>query len=314
MAAAMDRPLVLTNLVREKRLPSTKLVAGWLHTLGWIQPDPAASKQWVLSPAGRERGARMIETDYGPKPAWPETIVDDPAFVATAWAWSSQNLIDAKDMARRTGSGVESWEINSLLAGLGWIEPMTGGGWIPTEEGHHRGGIRAVNPEHPGSPHVRWPEGILEWPEVRDGLAAQRGQLELPSINLQADKAAAAGRQVPSSAWPEGLRYRTDDGHFVRSKAEALIDNWLYAHGVAHAYEPPLPGGHFVGDFYLPAAKLYLEFWGLVGDPAYDRRRAEKTVVYAQHQLTLIDLTEEHMGELDAHLKRMLGAHRLPVY
>jgi hypothetical protein len=314
MAAIMARSLVLTHLVREKRLPSTKVVAEWLRALGWIQPDSPGGASWVLTAAGRERGARMVDTEHGSKPAWPEIITADPAFITAAWQWSSRHLIDAKDMARQTGSGVESWEINSLLAGLGWIEPVTGGGWYPTEEGHRRGGVCAVNPDHPESPHVRWPADVLEVPEVRDGAAALRGQLELASINLQADQAAAAGREIPRGAWPDGLRYRTDDGHFVRSKAEALIDNWLYAHGIAHAYEPPLPGGHFVGDFYLPAAKLYLEFWGLAGDPEYDRRRAEKHIVYAQHKLTLIDLTEEHMSELDSHLKRLLGAHSLPVY
>lgn len=29
---------------------------------------------------------------------------------------------------------------------------------------------------------------------------------------------------------------RTDDGHKVRSKAEQVIDNWLYSKGIVHAY------------------------------------------------------------------------------
>ena len=32
--------------------------------------------------------------------------------------------------------------------------------------------------------------------------------------------------------------YRCDDGHYVRSKNEQLVDNWLYYHRICHGYEP----------------------------------------------------------------------------
>ena len=31
--------------------------------------------------------------------------------------------------------------------------------------------------------------------------------------------------------------YRCEDGHYVRSKNEAIVDNWLYSHSICHAYE-----------------------------------------------------------------------------
>lgn len=31
--------------------------------------------------------------------------------------------------------------------------------------------------------------------------------------------------------------YRCDDGHYVRSKNEQLVDNWLYNHQICHAHE-----------------------------------------------------------------------------
>lgn len=36
-------------------------------------------------------------------------------------------------------------------------------------------------------------------------------------------------------------KHRATDGHFVRSKAEMLIDNWLYMAEIVHAYERKLP-------------------------------------------------------------------------
>ena len=35
--------------------------------------------------------------------------------------------------------------------------------------------------------------------------------------------------------WPAA--YRCEDGHYVRSKNEQLVDNWLYHHNICHAYE-----------------------------------------------------------------------------
>lgn len=36
------------------------------------------------------------------------------------------------------------------------------------------------------------------------------------------------------------LKFRCDDGHYVRSEREQKIDNWLYHNSYLHAYEPLL--------------------------------------------------------------------------
>jgi hypothetical protein len=47
----------------------------------------------------------------------------------------------------------------------------------------------------------------------------------------------------------------------VRSRAEVLIDNWLYMQGIVHAYERRLPiEEECYCDFYLPKG-VYIEFW-----------------------------------------------------
>ena len=52
-----------------------------------------------------------------------------------------------------------------------------------------------------------------------------------------------------------------------------LIDNWLYMQQIAHAYERKLPVEEDVYcDFYLPAGKAYIEYWGMEKDPAYAAR------------------------------------------
>jgi hypothetical protein len=48
-------------------------------------------------------------------------------------------------------------------------------------------------------------------------------------------------------------KHRTQDGHYVRSKAEMIIDNLLYQYGLVHAYERKLPIEEDVySDFYIP--------------------------------------------------------------
>ncbi|MBK8822152.1 MAG: hypothetical protein IPN58_05960 [Anaerolineales bacterium] len=55
--------------------------------------------------------------------------------------------------------------------------------------------------------------------------------------------------------------HRATDGHWVRSKAEMLIDNWLYMSGVVHGYERQLPvEEELYCDFYIPEGKVYIEY------------------------------------------------------
>ena len=54
------------------------------------------------------------------------------------------------------------------------------------------------------------------------------------------------------------------DGYYVRSRAEVMIDNWLYTNGIAHAHErkPPTESDVY-SDFYIKEGNVYIEFWGM---------------------------------------------------
>ena len=96
----------------------------------------------------------------------------------------------------------------------------------------------------------------------------------------------------------------------VRSKAEMAIDNFLYVNRVVHAFERKLPIEEDVYcDFYLPEKKIYIEYWGLENDPKYEARKKVKQGIYEQNGFTLIELTDEHIRNLDDHLPRMLLKH-----
>lgn len=95
--------------------------------------------------------------------------------------------------------------------------------------------------------------------------------------------------------------WRCDDGHYVRSKNEMLVDNWLYYHGICHAYERPVnadSGITYYSDFYIPMKKLYIEVWGYKNE-TYVARMKRKQKVYAEKGYELLDMDEKMLQYLD---------------
>jgi len=98
------------------------------------------------------------------------------------------------------------------------------------------------------------------------------------------------------------------DGHWVRSKAELLIDNWLYTRRppIAHAYERRLPvPEEAYADFYIPLGDVYIEFWGL-DSPEYTERKARKLDLFSRYDFQVISLGEHELEKLDDILPRKL--------
>ena len=86
-----------------------------------------------------------------------------------------------------------------------------------------------------------------------------------------------------------------------------LIDNWLYVMSLVHAYERRLPiEAEAYCDFYVPQGRLYIEYWGYEQDPQYLARKEEKLRLYKTNELHLLELTDEHIEQLDDCLPLML--------
>jgi len=105
-----------------------------------------------------------------------------------------------------------------------------------------------------------------------------------------------------------------EDGHYVRSKAEMLIDNWLYKHGIAHAYEKSVfmatdTNAVVLCDFYIPEGKVYIEFWGLNEDEKYKQRKIIKQRLYKENNLKLLELHEKDVKRLGDIMPRKLHKH-----
>lgn len=97
------------------------------------------------------------------------------------------------------------------------------------------------------------------------------------------------GIEVRPDGWAEGKRHLCQDEHLVRSVYEQRVDDWLFAHNIAHIYEPRLPWHpYFKSDFL--ANGWYIEVWGVTNNEAYEQRRKQKRQLYQQHNAPLIEL------------------------
>jgi len=105
----------------------------------------------------------------------------------------------------------------------------------------------------------------------------------------------------------DSLEYRTEDGHYVRSKAELIIDNWLYNKGIVHAYEKKLPTEeNLLSDFYIPNKNIYIEYWGYENQEKYLKRKKVKQQIYKRYNFKLIELQDNDIQNLDDILPRHL--------
>lgn len=110
-------------------------------------------------------------------------------------------------------------------------------------------------------------------------------------------------------------KHRTQDGHYVRSRAEILIDNFLYQNSLVHAYERKIPVTEAIYcDFYLPNGKVYIEYWGLENDVKYNERKYIKQELYKKYGLKLIELNDTDILNLDEVLSKKLLQLGIKVY
>lgn len=210
---------------------------------------------------------------------------------------------------------ISSQRVNLVLAELGWIEKAKKG-WVPTAQGEK---LQAEGREHhkTGIPFVLWPEAILSSRILTNAIKEMVGQKEVVSVEESSavpDEVAAQEKLQPGFREKFEATHRATDGHMVRSKAEMLIDNWLYMFRVVHAYERRLPvEEELYCDFYIPEGNVYIEYWGMERNPKYQARKQDKLDIYKKYGFNLIELNDDHVRNLDDHLPRFLLKYNIAV-
>ncbi len=254
-----------------------------------------------LTDLGKEKGGVIIDhPKYGKYIAWDERIDIPNKLITQGRAFYSATKMGEKYK-------LSARKINMILSEMGYIEKYLKG-WTITLLGSKNGGIQKENHQS-GVPYVEWNDSLFANPTFLDSLREVRGDA---SEDHQTQKTTPETQNFREK-FP--ATQRATDGHMVRSKAEMLIDNWLYMAEIVHAYERKLPIEEDVYcDFYIPTGKIYIEFWGLENDPKYAARKQKKLEIYAKYDFKLIELTDDDVFNLDDVLPKMLLKFGVQTY
>ena len=275
-------------LARERGLEAKELFK-ILTTKRWIYKR---DEQWHLTREGRLAGGDIkYSPKYGEYIVWPTNL----DFTKNVNSMATMN-------ASKIGEhfNISSQKVNLYLAELGWIEKDQGG-WVTTRSGKKNGAnqLEAIN----GKPYVVWDNQIINNQHLIREIQGATGDFEYQKTTNSDDF---------RKKFPANLR--TPDGHYVRSRAEILIDDFLYKNGIVHAYERRVNiDEEMYCDFYIPAQKLYLEFWGLEENEQYAERKRRKLELYSKYRLKLIEVNNSDIENLDEILATKLRKHNILV-
>ena len=287
-----DLKLISTTALAKKNSLMAKDLFLKFYNYGFIDKDEADS--WILTQKGISFGGTYLESkQYGKYIAWPENI----------------DLNNFKiEMLNATKLGqyfsLSARKTNVILSELGWTKKGIKG-WLITSQGEKVGGLQSEDFKS-GIPYVVWPIDILNNKNLIATIEDLSGNTKQENINKEDNKKEDFREKFEA-------KHRATDGHFTRSKAEMLIDNWLYMFEIVYAYERKLPIEENVYcDFYIPAGKVYIEYWGYENDEKYLERKKKKQEIYKKYNLNLIELEDADIQNLDDVLPKYLlkfGVH-----
>ena len=204
--------------------------------------------------------------------------------------------------------GLESHVVNSLLMSVGYItKAAEGHGYYLTELGFNKGGEQ-ISDTIKNISSVRWPEPILNDQLLMSAIVNVKNSAKNVKAPTAGDTTLDFRKKYPANI-------RTTDGHYVRSKAEALIDDFLFNNGIVHAYEKKLPVKEdLFCDFYLPQGKVWIEYWGYENKPEYLDRKKKKQAIYKKYGVNLIELTDMDIQNLDDVFPQKLLAFGIQLF
>lgn len=231
---------------------------------------------WRLTAHGEfEGGTYQHSEKYGDYIVWPASIIRHPLFSSVEEEWLSATRLG--DIYKVSGQ-----RINSLLSELGFIDKDQRG-WMISERGKKLGGEQRTGEK---GFYVLWPDAIKHQEDFISAIDNVSGNARGPSL----------------------------DGHPVVNAGERQIDNWLYLHGIAHAYKRQLPGSDLCCTFYLPQRKVYIDFWGFDLTTGLLSEKIAKEEFYQSHAYKVITLHDEDLPRLDDVLPQKLLQFGMQVY
>lgn len=294
-----------SSLAKERKLTPAKLFES-LQELGFIVRK---NESWELTDSGKRVGGELQKSDkFWEYIIWPTDLKIEQL---------SQKSLSTKKYLNATviweHFKTSSQRLNLILSELGLIEKDVTG-WRITKFGKSLGWSEHTH-DISWAHYVLWPESILTYSRLVEVF-----NHELDTIIHDVNKNQETIK-TPNNGFREKFeaKFRTLDWHYVRSRAEVIIDNLLYQYRIVHAYERKLPVEEDVySDFYIPSwdgvpQSVYIEYWGLENDEKYLARKKQKQDIYKKNELALIELSDEDIQNLDDILPRKLLQFKIKI-
>ena len=251
---------------------------------------------WNLTAEGRMAGGDIkYNPKFGEYIVWPINL-------------DIEKTVDLENTFNSTKIGehfnISNRKINLYLSELGWIEKDKGG-WVCTAAGLKNGAIQMEAKN--GKPYVIWENKILDNKHLLREIKGAIGDSEYQTLELESNNIDDFRLKFPAT-------FRTPDGHYVRSRGEIMIDDFLYKNGIVHAYERKLNiDEEMYCDFYIPTEKLYIEYWGLEENQKYQERKKVKLELYSKYNFKLIEINNSDIENLDEKLAAKLRKYNIIV-
>lgn len=105
-----------------------------------------------------------------------------------------------------------------------------------------------------------------------------------------------------------GIKCLAKDGHVCKSLGEKTIDDFLHARKIDHVKEPSYPTGNQRADFRVK--DILIEYFGLKGQPDYDKRMKEKQRICKENGIKMISIYPSDVvsnKKLETKLQPILG-------
>lgn len=266
------------------------------------------SEKWTLTAKGKLSGGKIkVSAKLGSYIEWPEDF-DLSKIPQHKSPDIPVEMISSTKIGKEFG--ISANKLNYIFSELGWVNKSLKG-WVATDQGLKQGAMQSED-SRSGVPYVRWPETIALSKTLLSSIHDVTGSV---SVDPQLSETENTGSDSQKFRENFEAKHRSTDGHYVRSKAEMLIDNWLYMAEIVHAYERKLPiEENIYCDFYIPPGKVYIEFWGYDDDPKYLARKQKKQAIYQKYGFKLIELNDKDVQNLDDVLPRLLLKFGVQAY
>jgi very-short-patch-repair endonuclease len=201
---------------------------------------------------------------------------------------------------------IKPTQVNAILVNIHFMDKLG--------EGYNSNHVLAKQLMHEKTPYVKWSSEILTNAVFLREVNSLKSCKE--EFEKEVKETILEEKKSTEKSETEAFKFdrktfdatlRTQSGHFVRSRAEVIVADWLYNNDIMFAYEKRLPiVEELYSDFFIKKGKVYIEVWGLESTK-YLERKAKKIEMYKQNGYTLIGLEDKDIENLDDYLPLKLA-------